>query len=86
MDSMGKPSDYHLFLLRVWSDTPRGGVPPAVRCSLESAATRNRRGFESVEGLACYLGQLATDLARRQGEERACRDPLPLSPGEEVAP
>mgnify|MGYP001765853368 CR=1 FL=1 len=86
MESMSKPSAYHLFLLRVWSDSPRGGGPSAVRCSLESAATRNRRGFDSVEGLACYLGQLATDLARRKGDEGACPEPLMLPPEGEVAP
>jgi hypothetical protein len=50
-------SHQRTFLLRVWREP---GAPQPLRCSLEDPQTRQRRGFDSIEGLTAFLASLAS--------------------------
>lgn len=57
-----RPSDYQVFMLRLWRENPcADGAEAAWRFSLESPATHHRRGFESLEDLAAFLSNQTGD-------------------------
>jgi hypothetical protein len=55
MAAESAPWRYQTFLLRIWAE--RSAQPAGVmfRLSLEDARTRERCGFENVEGLLAFL-------------------------------
>ena len=44
---------YMVFMLRMWQETGKGGE--TWRFSLEDPSTRQKRGFEDLEGLVAFL-------------------------------
>jgi hypothetical protein len=50
-----RTSGYHAYILRLWEENGRCGLPGVWRCSLENLQTQQRRGFPNLEALFVFL-------------------------------